>query len=87
MLPEYEKALREAARVPAPGGLLTCSCPVTGLHEGFDLQWEKIAGTRGLHSLSEGKLKTLCEKNGLSYDRAGTNGGVLYFTAGKTPQG
>lgn len=83
MIPEYQMCMAEAARVLKKGGTLICSSPTVGINEEFDALWAKISSRRHLHSLKESDYQTLCSGNGLSYDRIGTNGGVLYFRGRK----
>ena len=83
MIPEWQMCIAEAARVLKKGGELTCSCPTVGISEEFDALWARIACKRHLHSLTESAFQAVCSRNGLSYDRIGTNGGVLYFSAFK----
>lgn len=85
MIPRYQRAITEAARVMRETGVFVCSTPTVGLHRGFDVQWEKISGKRDLHSLSEDDIKTTCSQAGLDFQRIDQNGGVLYFQAIKRP--
>ena len=81
MIPKYQLAIAEVARVLIKGGVFVCSTPVVGINRKFDITWEKIADKRGLHSLSEDDIKAVCSRNGLIYSHIDTNGGVLYFHA------
>lgn len=83
MIPDYQMCIAETARVLKRGGRLICSCPTVGIHPGFDALWVKIAGRRNLHALKEADLQSACSANALSYERIGTNGGVLYYRARK----
>jgi ubiquinone/menaquinone biosynthesis C-methylase UbiE len=83
MIPDYQQAISETARVLASGGTWVCSTPVVGISDAFDANWKKIAGKRALHSLTEAILEDACLRNGLHYDHYATNGGVLYFQARK----
>ena len=83
MIPGYQMAIGEAARVLKKDGKLICSCPTIGISEEFDINWAKIAAKRHLHSLKESDLEAVCSASGLSYSRIETNGGALYFRAGK----
>jgi ubiquinone/menaquinone biosynthesis C-methylase UbiE len=79
MIPQYQKCIGEIARTLRKGGELICSCPTVGINEDFDALWAKIAPKRHLHSLEESDFQAVCSQSRLSYDRIGTNGGVLYF--------
>jgi len=81
MIPRYDTAISEAGRVLKKDGTFFCATPAVGIHRAFDSNWEKIAGKRELHSLTEQDISDVCTKHALSYSRAETNGGVLYFTA------
>jgi ubiquinone/menaquinone biosynthesis C-methylase UbiE len=83
MIPKYQPAIAEAARVLTNGGLFVCSTPVVGISKNFDITWKKISDKRNLHSLTEADIEEGCSCNGLAYSRYGTNGGVLYFQAQK----
>ena len=79
MIPKYQMAIAETARVLTKGGVFVCSTPVVGINKEFDIGWDKIADKRGLHSFSEDEIKAVCTRNGLTYSHIDTNGGVLYF--------
>lgn len=83
MIPQYQMCIGEVARVLKKGGELFCSSPTVGINKEFDALWAKIAPRRHLHSLKESDFQAACSRNGLSYDRIETNGGVLYFQARK----
>jgi ubiquinone/menaquinone biosynthesis C-methylase UbiE len=83
MIPQYQMCIAETARVLKKGGNLVCSSPTVGINEEFDALWAKIAPRRHLHSLKESDFQAVCSRNGLSYARKETNGGVLYFHARK----
>jgi ubiquinone/menaquinone biosynthesis C-methylase UbiE len=83
MIPEYQMCMSEVARILKRGGDLICSCPTAGINKEFDDLWVKIAPKRHLHALKESDFQSICAHNGLSYDRIGINGGVLYFRARK----
>jgi len=84
MIPKYQLAISEAARVLTKGGIFVCSTPVIGISKEFDATWKKISDKRNLHSFAEEVIDDVCSRNGLSYRRINTNGGVLYFQAQKT---
>jgi SAM-dependent methyltransferase len=79
MIPKYQPAISEAARVLKKGGVFVCSTPVVGISKEFDTTWKHISDKHGLHSFTEENIKEVCSRNGLSYCRKDTNGGVLYF--------
>ena len=79
MMPKYQLAISEAARALTKGGAFVCSTPVVGISKGFDTAWKKISAKRSLHSLTEQEIEEVCSRNGLSYYRKDTNGGMLYF--------
>ncbi len=83
MIPKYKLAISEIARVLTKGGVLVCTTPTIGINKEFDASWKKISDKRGLHSFTEANIQKVCSRNGLSYNRCDTNGGVLYFTAQK----
>ena len=83
MIPKYQLAISEAARVLKKGGAFVCSTPVVGISNDFDTTWKHISNKHGLHSFTEDKIKEVCSRNGLNYTRYDTNGGVLYFRAQK----
>ena len=83
MIPKYQYAIKEIARVLTKKGLFVCSTPTFGINEKFDANWEKIATKRSLHSLTIDDIQTVCSQNGLKYTQFDTNGGVLYFQANK----
>jgi ubiquinone/menaquinone biosynthesis C-methylase UbiE len=83
MIPDYQMCMAEVARVLKKSGILICSSPTVGINKEFDALWAKISPGRHLHSLKESDFEELCSGNGLSYERIGTNGGVLYFRAHK----
>ena len=84
MIPKYQLAIAEVARVLTKGGIFVCSTPVVGIIKEFDITWKKISDKRGLHSLTEEDIEDVCSRNSLSYSRFDANGGVLYFQAQKT---
>ena len=84
MIPKYQLAISEAARVLKKGGIFVCSTPAIGISKGFDATWKKISDKRNLHSFTQEDIDDACSVNGLSYRRIDTNGGVLYFQAQKT---
>ena len=79
MIPKYQLAIVETARVLKKGGVFVCSTPVVGISNDFDTTWKHISNKHGLHSFTEENIKEVCSRNGLSYCRKDTNGGVLYF--------
>ena len=81
MIPKYQLAIAEAARVLTKGGVFVCSTPVVGISKDFDTTWKKISDKRSLHSFTEEDIERVCSHNGLIYSRYGINGGVLYFQA------
>ena len=83
MIPKYQLAIAEAARVLTKGGVFVCSTPVVGISKDFDDTWKKISYKRGLHSFTEEDIEHVCSNNCLMYSRYDTNGGVLYFQAQK----
>ena len=83
MIPKYQLAIAEAARVLTKGGVFACSTPVVEISKDFDATWKKISDKRGLHSFTEEDIEQVCSHNGLMYSRYDTNGGVLYFQAQK----
>lgn len=84
MIPKYQLAISEAARVLKKGGVFVCSTPAIGIIKEFDATWKKISDKRNLHSFAEEGIDDVCSRNSLSYRRINTNGGVLYFQAQKT---
>ena len=84
MIPKYQQALAETARVITKVGIFVCSTPVVGISKEFDTTWRKISDKRNLHSFTEEDIEDVCSLNGLSYTRIDTNGGMLYFQAQKT---
>ncbi len=83
MIPKYQLAIAETARVLKKGGVFLCSTPVVGISNDFDTTWKHISDKHGLHSFSEENIKEVCSRNGLFYSRYDTNGGVLYLHAQK----
>jgi malonyl-CoA O-methyltransferase len=83
MIPRYQSALEEAARVLTRDGVFLCSTPATGILQEFDDTWAKISDKRDLNSFSEDDLKAACSRAGLDFHRIDQNGGVLYFQAQK----
>jgi ubiquinone/menaquinone biosynthesis C-methylase UbiE len=83
MIPKYQLAIAETAKVLTKGGVFVCSTPVVGISKDFDATWKKISNKRGLHSFTEEDIEQVCSHNGLMYSRYDTNGGVLYFQAQK----
>jgi ubiquinone/menaquinone biosynthesis C-methylase UbiE len=79
MIPEYRLAISEIARVMTKRGSFVCAVPVLGINREFDAFWKKISDRQGLHSFTEDDMQKVCSRNGLSYHRIDTNGGVLYF--------
>ena len=84
MIPKYQLAIAETARVLKKGGVFVCSTPVVGISNDFDTTWKHISDKHGLHSFTEENIKEICSRNGLFYSRYDTNGGVLYLHAQKT---
>jgi SAM-dependent methyltransferase len=83
MIPKYQLAIAETARVLKKGGVFLGSTPVVGISNDFDTTWKHISDKHGLHSLTEEEIKEVCSRNGLNYSHFDTNGGVLYFRAQK----
>jgi len=83
MIPKYQLAIAETARVLKKDGVFLGSSPVVGISKEFDATWKKISDKRSLHSLTEEEIEEVCSRSGLSYCRKDTNGGVLYFHAQK----
>ena len=83
MIPKYQLAIVETARVLKKGGVFVCSTPVVGISNDFDTTWKHISNKHGLHSFTEDNIKEVCSRNGLNYTRYDTNGGVLYLHAQK----
>jgi ubiquinone/menaquinone biosynthesis C-methylase UbiE len=84
MIPNYQLAITETARVLTKRGMFVCSTPVTGISKEFDTTWKKISDKRNLHSLTQKNIGEVCSLNNLTYRPIDTNGGVLYFQAQKT---
>jgi len=80
MIPDYQSAVSEVARVLIKGGTFLCSTPAVGISEEFDAGWKKIADRRSLNSLAESDIQNVCSINGLKYRFIDTNGGMLYFS-------
>ena len=53
MIPKYQLAISEAARVLKKGGVFVCSTPAIGISKEFDATWKKISDKRNLHSFAE----------------------------------
>lgn len=85
MIPNYQLAISETARVLIKSGIFVCATPAVGISEKFDITWKKIADKRNLHSFTQEGIVDVCSRNSLRYHRIDTNGGVLYFQAQKTP--
>jgi ubiquinone/menaquinone biosynthesis C-methylase UbiE len=83
LIPDYQMAIAEAARVLSESGVFICSTPVVGISEEFDKTWKKISQKRGVHSFTEDDIMDICSRNGLDFTRIDTNGGVIYFRARK----
>ena len=83
MIPKYQLAIAETARVLKKGGAFVCSTPVVGISNDFDTTWKHISDKHGLHSFTEADIQDVCSRNGLNYSHLDTNGGVLYFRAQK----
>jgi len=83
MIPKYQLAIAETARVLKKGGVFLCGTPVVGISNDFDTTWKHISDKHGLHSFTEENIKEVCSRNGLFYSRYDTNGGVLYLHARK----
>ena len=83
MIPKYQLAIAETARVLKKGGVFLCSTPVVGISNDFDTTWKHISDKHGLHSFTEEEIEEVCSRNGLNYSHFDTNGGVLYFRAQK----
>ena len=83
MIPKYQLAIAETARVLKKGGVFLCSTPVVGISNDFYTTWKHISDKHGLHSFTEENIKEVCSRNGLFYSRYDTNGGVLYLHAQK----
>lgn len=83
MIPKYQLAIAETARVLNKGGVFLCSTPVVGISKEFDATWKHISNKHGLHSFTEDNIKKVCSRNGLNYTHYDTNGGVLYLHAQK----
>ena len=84
MIPNYQLAISETARVLTKDGIFVCTTPAAGISEVFDTTWKKIADKRNLHSFTQEDIVDVCSRNSLRYRRIDTNGGVLYFQAQKT---
>ncbi len=84
LIPAYDKALAETARVLKHGGTFVCSVPTLGIDARFDARWEKILTRRGVHGLTFEKLEQACADNRLILSRNANNGAVLYFLAQKS---
>jgi ubiquinone/menaquinone biosynthesis C-methylase UbiE len=83
MIPKYQLAIAETARVLKKDGVFLCSTPVVGISNDFDTTWKHISDKHGLHSFTEENIKEICSRNGLFYSCYDTNGGVLYLHAQK----
>jgi len=83
MIPKYQLAIAEIARVLTKYSVFVCSTPVVGIKIEFDTTWMKISDKRALHSFTETDIQDVCSRNGLNYNRFDTNGGMLYFRARK----
>lgn len=83
MIPKYQLAISETARVLTKSGIFVCSTPAIGINKKFDIMWKKISDKRNLHSFTQEDIDDACSLNSLSYRRINTNGGVLYFQAQK----
>jgi ubiquinone/menaquinone biosynthesis C-methylase UbiE len=79
MIPKYQLAITEIAKVLTKDGLFVCSTPVVGINKEFDANWKKIADNRSLHSFTVDDIQNVCSRNGLNFTHCDTNGGVLYF--------
>ena len=84
MIPNYQSAISETARVLTKNGTFVCSTPAVGIIKEFDTTWNKIANKRNLHSFTQERIDNICSRNGLSFRRINTKGGVIYFQAQKT---
>ncbi|MCK4258629.1 MAG: methyltransferase domain-containing protein [Halanaerobiales bacterium] len=80
-IPDYKLAVQEIAKVLKPGGIFVGCNPVTGLHEKYDRKWERIGkkSYKSGISFSEKDFQKACKMYGLSYERSGLNGIVIYF--------
>ncbi len=83
MIPKYQLAIAETARVLKKDGVFLCSTPVVGISNDFDTTWKKISARHAIHSFTEADIQDVCFRNGLNYSHLDTNGGVLYFRAQK----
>lgn len=83
MIPDYQSAIAEVARVLVKEGLFVCSTPTVGINQEFDAVWRKVSVKHSLHSLSVADIEKSCSANGLSFHQYDTNGGMLYIQAYK----
>ena len=83
LIPDYQRAIAQISKVLTNGNLFVCSTPVVGVHKEFDEKWKKLAEKNAAHTFTMDDLQNVCHRNGLSFTRCGTNGGLLYFQARK----
>lgn len=86
MIPDYQAAIGQVARVLDPQGVFICSTPVVGIDTKFDADWSKIATKNGLHSFTTVDLENCCSRHQLLFEEQAKNGGVIYFKARKLEQ-
>ncbi len=83
MIPNYQAAIGQIARVLDPQGVFICSTPAMGINAEFDVVWSKMAGKRGIHSFCIADLEKVCFQHQLSFEQYAVNGGMIYFKARK----
>jgi len=86
MIPNYQLAITEIARVLVNDGTFMCSTPAVGINREFDVTWEKISAKYSLHSLTVPDIENACQQAGLCFQQCDANGGILYFQAYKGRQ-
>jgi len=83
LIPVYDKALAETARILKHGGTFVCSVPILGIDARFDARWKDIMARSGVHGLTLEKLEQACANHRLIFSHHASNGGVLYSLAQK----
>jgi len=83
MIPKYQMAIKEIARVLVKGGVFVCSTPAVGIDREFDTVWEKISAKYYLHSFGVTDIENVCNAAGLRFRQRDTNGGMLYLISKK----
>ena len=83
LIPNYQLAIAQVAKVLTKDGPFVCSTPVVGINEKFDAKWKKLADKNDAHTFTIDDLQNVCYRNRLNFTRYDTNGGMLYFQACK----